>query len=321
MPGIFDTACQQGFLYAVAVLGIVLTLRVLNWPDLTVDGSFTLGGAVLAVMATNGWSPWTGMLAAAAAGFLAGTATFLLNRKLGISKILAGILIMLILYSINLRIMGRANISLLRVTTVFGCLDDYGLGNLRRILVYSGIAGGFLLGLCYLMTARLGLFLRATGDNEYMVRAQGVNTNWIFLIGIGLSNALVATSGALVAQNQGFADVNMGIGLIVTGIAALIIGESFVSLLVLGFRLLWPKRKDGADRAPASGTSLLPWPAIGELSAACLGAFIYFLILAICLRAGLAPTDLRLATGVLVILGIAFRFSGPTIETYMRGKL
>jgi putative tryptophan/tyrosine transport system permease protein len=320
IPGIFDTACQQGFLYAIAVFGIVITLRVLNWPDLTVDGSFTLGAAVLAITLKNGYSPWLAMLLVAMVGFAAGTATFALNRKLGISKILSGILVMLILYSVNLRIMGQANISLLRIPTLFSTLDGGGIGDPVRLAVFLMIAVVFLLGLCYLMATRLGLFLRATGDNEFMVQSHGVNTSLLYLTGLGLSNALVATSGALVAQNQGFADIGMGTGMIITGIAALIIGEALFSMLV-SLKKAFVRRPSDKQFAHAKGFHLLPWQSFGELFAAFLGAFLYFLIIAICLRIGLAPTDLRLATGVLVIVGIAFRMKGPMVETYARGKL
>ena len=320
IPGILDSACQQGFLYAIAVLGVVLTLRVLNWPDLTVDGSFTLGGAVLATMLAAGYSPWVGMGLAAVAGFVAGTATFLLNRKLGISKILSGILVMLVLYSINLRIMGRANISLLRIDTLFTPLEARGLGDPLRSAVFLGIAVICFLAVCYLMMTRLGLFLRATGDNEFMVQGLGVNTNWLFLIGLGMSNALVAVSGALVAQNQGFADISMGTGLIITGIAALIIGESLLTAAGSLRRLITQTRSVTDNDAP-SGVRLLPWQTFGELAGAAVGSFVYFLIIGICLRLGLAPTDLRLATGLLVILGIGLQLRGPTVETYARGRL
>ncbi|MDR3548192.1 MAG: ABC transporter permease [Candidatus Pacebacteria bacterium] len=320
IPGILDSACQQGFLYAIAVFGVVVTLRIMNWPDLTVDGSFTLGGAVVATMLTTGHDVWTAMILAAAAGFAAGTATFLLNRKLGISKILSGILVMLVLYSINLRIMGRANISLLRIDTLFSGFDDRGQGDPLRIVVFFAIAAIFFVGLCYLAITRLGLFLRATGDNEFMVQSLGVNTNWLYLIGMGLSNALVAVSGALVAQHQGFADISMGTGLIITGIAALIIGESLLAGIASVRRLFAGSKPEANAKAP-SVVRLLPWKTFGELTAAAIGAFLYFLIIAVCLRLGLAPTDLRLATGVLVIIGIGLQLRGPTVETYMRGQL
>lgn len=320
ISGVLDSACQQGFLYAIAVFGVVLTLRIMNWPDLTVDGSFTLGGAVVATMLTTGHGVWAAMFLATAAGFAAGTATFLLNRKLGISKILSGILIMLVLYSINLRIMGRANISLLRINTLFSGFDDRGQGDPLRLAVFVTIAAIFFVGLCYFAITRLGLFLRATGDNEFMVQGLGINVNWLYLLGLGLSNALVAISGALVAQNQGFADISMGTGLIITGIAALIIGESLLAG-VASLRRLAGKASHQDNNDVPQCVRLLPWKTFGELAAAAVGAFAYFFIIAICLRLGLAPTDLRLATGVLVIIGIGLQLRGPMVETYARGRL
>jgi putative ABC transport system permease protein len=317
--GIFDSACQQGFLYALAVFGVVLTLRMLNWPDLTIDGSFTLGGAVLATMLTSGHSPFAAMFVAAFAGVIAGNATCLLNRMLGISKIMSGILVMLLLYSVNLRIMGRANISLLRTVTLFTRFEQRGVGDPIRIIAFFAIMFVAFVVLCYLVMTRLGLFLRATGDNEFMVQGAGVNTNWPYMIGLGLSNGLVALSGALVAQNQGFADVGMGTGLIITGIAALILGEGLLAAIELLGRLI--TKPSQTVRGGITKGRLLPWGAFGELAAAAVGAFFYFLIVAICLRMGLAPTDLKLATGMLVIVGIALQFRGPAVETYARGKL
>jgi len=152
-----------------------------------------------------------------------------------------------------------------------------------------------------------------------MVQAQGVNTNWLYLMGLGLSNGLVALSGALVAQNQGFADVGMGTGLIVTGIAALILGEGLLAAVGLLGRLITKSSQTEPGRITKG--RLLPWEAFGEFTAAAVGAFFYFLIVAICLRVGLAPTDLKLATGILVIVGIALQLRGPVVETYARGRL
>ena len=311
---IFDTAFQQGFLYVLAVFGIVISFRMMNFPDLTVDGSFTLGAAVMAVLLSNGYSILFSIIAAIISGFLGGMATALLNRKLGISKILSGILIMLILYSINLRIMGKANISLLRIDTFFTPFESF--DNVVLLLFLFSIAAIVLVLLLYFSITKLGLFIRATGDNEFMVRSQGVNTDWVFIIGIGLSNALIAFSGALVAQNQGFADVSMGIGMIITALAALIIGESFVSVFQSLKRRIF-KRKDNQRKKNTN----LPWDTFNEFLAALLGAFLYFLIIAICLQLGLAPTDLKLATGILVIIGIALRFKKTTSETYQKAKL
>lgn len=311
---IFDTAFQQGFLYVLAVFGIVISFRLMNFPDLTVDGSFTLGGAVLAVLLSNGHSIVFSIIIAVLAGFLAGATTAILNRKLGISKILSGILVMLILYSINLRIMGRANISLLRIDTLFTPFES--LDNIILLLFLFGIAAIVLFGLLYLSITKLGLFIRATGDNEFMVRSQGVNTDWVFIIGIGLSNALIAFSGAMVAQSQGFADVSMGIGMIITALAALIIGESFVSV-IQSIRRKFIKR----PLTIKENNSRLPWDTFNGFFAAILGSILYFLIIAICLQLGLAPTDLKLATGILVIIGIALRFKKTTSETYQKAKL
>jgi len=309
---IFDTALQQGLLYAIAVFGVVITFRLMNFPDLTVDGSFTLGAAVLASLLASGYSIGISIICSVIAGFLAGVTTAVLTRKLGISKILSGILVMLILYSVNLRIMGRANISLLRIDTLFTPFEN--LSHTVFLLFILGFTAIILLFLLYLSITKLGLFLRATGDNEFMVRSQGVNTNWVFIIGVGLSNALVALSGGLVAQSQGFADVGMGIGMIITVLAALIIGESFIAMMQSAKRALF-KKKETQTKVQ------LPWGVFNEFFAAIVGAFLYFLIIAVCLQLGLAPTDLKLATGLLVIIGISLRFKKTASETYQRNKL
>lgn len=311
---IFDTALQQACIYGIAVMGIVISFRMMNFPDLTVDSSFTLGGAVLAKMLAGGYSPYFSLFCAGGSGFIAGAVTALLNRKLGISKILSGILVMMILYSVNLRIMGKANISLLRIDTIFTQFEsgpDY-----RLQLFLIGIALFVLVCLCYLAITHLGLFIRATGDNEFMVRSLGVNTDWVYLIGIGLANSLVAFSGGMVAQSQGFADVNMGTGMIITVLAALIIGEGFWSLVQALDRKLVRRQS-----FKPSWWRYLPWETFNDFFAAVIGAFLYFLIIAICLQLGLAPTDLKLATGVLVILGLALRFRRSTSETYQKSKL
>lgn len=308
---VLDPACQQAFLYAVALLGMVLSLRVLNWPDLTVDGSFTLGGSVLATLLTHGYSPWISLAIAGLSGFVAGATTCALNRVIGISKILSGILVMLILYSVNLRIMGRANISLLRVHTLFSRFDAVGIGSVERLLTYLGVALLALVIVSYLLVTRIGLFLRATGDNELMVQELGIQPSWLYLIGLGSSNALVAVSGALVSQSQGFADVTMGTGLIMIGIAGLILGEAIWSLL----RRLVLASVHGAIAYRLSA------PILGELLAALLGSLAYFLVLTVCLRAGLQPTDLKLATGMLVIFGLGIRRSRMEPATYLRERL
>ncbi len=311
---IFDTALHQSLIYVFAVFGIVISFRMMNFPDLTVDGSFALGGAVLAVLLTNGYSVSISVSLAIVAGFAAGVATALLNRKLGISKILSGILIMLILYSINLRIMGKANISLLRTNTIFTPFEN--ISSLSLLTFQVGFVLIVLVCLLYFTITKLGLFIRATGDNESMVRSQGVNTDWTFILGIGFSNSLVALSGAMVAQSQGFADVSMGIGIIISVLAALIIGESFIALIRTLFNKVFRKRENNKYT-----NRQLPWGTFNEFFSALLGAFLYYLIIAVCLQLGLAPTDLKLATGILVIIGIALRFQKTTSETYQKTKL
>lgn len=310
---IFSSSVQQGFLFALAILGIAISFRMLNFPDLTVDGSFTLGAAVYAVNLVGGRDPWLAMIMAGAAGFVAGLGTVFLNRKLGISKLLAGILSMMILYSVNLRVMGRANISLLNSPGILSALEELGVNSPAYLLGLGILPCMVLVACCYLAATHLGLFMRATGDNEFMVRGLGVNTDWPVFLGLGISNMLVALSGALLAQSQGFADVNMGIGLIITGLAALIIGETVLEGLV-SLRRRWVGGRQ------ASRYALLPWETFRQLGGAFLGIFLYFLIIVVCLRIGLAPTDLKLGTGALVILGIALRFKGNVVESYTKAR-
>lgn len=308
-----SSALQQGFLFALAIYGIVISFRMLNFPDLTVDGSFTLGAAVCAVSLVGGFNPIVAMFFAAIAGFLAGTGTVILHRKLGISKLLSGILAMMVLYSINLRVMGRANISLLTTPNIMSPLESLGINSPAYLVGLAILPITVLILCCYLAATHLGLFMRATGDNEFMVRGLGVNTDWPVFLGLGFSNMLVAICGAMVAQSQGFADVSMGIGLIITGLAALIIGETAMDGLSGLRRMIWRHRSN-------SRWALLPWDTFKQLGGALLGGLLYFLAIGICLRIGLAPTDLKLGTGALVILGIALRFRGATVESYAKSN-
>jgi putative ABC transport system permease protein len=308
-----SSAMQQGLLFALAIYGIVISFRMLNFPDLTVDGSFTLGAAVCAVALVSGHNPVVAMFFAAIAGFLAGTGTVILHRKLGISKLLSGILAMMVLYSINLRIMGRANISLLTTSNIMSPLESLGI-NSPAYLAGLAIFPVIVLIICgYIAATHLGLFMRATGDNEFMVRGLGVNTDWPVFLGLGFSNMLVAICGALVAQSQGFADVSMGIGLIITGLAALIIGETAMDGLTAIKRIIWRQHS-------RSRFVLLPWDTFKQLGGALLGGLLYFLAIGICLRIGLAPTDLKLGTGALVIIGIALRLKGADVENYAKAN-
>ncbi len=285
---------EQGLAYALVALGIVISFRILSFPDLTVDGSFPLGAAVVARLITEGVPPLWSVVAAVAAGFIAGCGTGYLNTKLKINSLLSGILMMTILYSVNLRIMGRSNIQLLTVDTLLTPLENMQVARfIPMITFFFLVAVAVKIATDLFLHTQIGFAMRATGDNEQMIRSLGVNTDNITVFGLGLSNAYVALSGALVAQAQGFADVGMGIGMIVAGLASIIIGES-----ILGVR---------------KGSSSM----IKLTAAAILGSILYKFIIALGLRLGLAPTDLKMATGVMVILALGI----PALKKEKEGKL
>jgi putative ABC transport system permease protein len=279
---VLSEACYEGLVFGLVAIGVYLTFRVLSFPDLTVEGSFPLGGAAAAILIVNGVNPFWATLAALGAGLCAGLLTGLLNTKLRITALLAGILVGVALYSVNLRIMGGANIPLLRRITIFdklgGLLGLHGV-ELSIVVVLIVVVIIFLF-LYWFLRTEIGLMLRATGDNEQMVRSLGGDTNKAVLLGCSISNGLVALSGALVAQNQGFSDVGMGIGMIVIGLAALIIGEALFRARGIAWVLL-----------------------------ACLGgAFVYRLFLIVALRLGMNPGDLKMITAVLVVLVLGIPF-------------
>jgi len=273
----------EGLAYGFVAIGVYITFRVLSFPDLTVDGSFPLGGAVAAILILNGINPWLATTAALVAGICAGLGTSLLNTKLRINALLAGILMMVALYSINLMIMGRANIPLLREVTVFEQVSQFlGIktGVTLSIIFMVVLTIMILAVLNWFLRTEIGLALRATGENEQMVRGLGADTNMTTILGVSISNGLVALSGALIAQNQGFSDVGMGIGMIVMGLASVIIGE-------------------GLFRPRGITTVLLA--VVG-------GTFAYRLFLSLALRLGLPPADLKLVTALLVIVALAIPF-------------
>lgn len=284
--GVLPITLEQGLSYALVAVGIALTFRVLAFPDLTVDGSFPLGGAIAARLIVEGFDPYLAALAGMMGGFAAGCLTGVLNTKLKINSLLAGILVMTILYSVNLRVMGRANIQLLTISTLFTPMEAMAMGrDIPVILFFLVVTLAVKFACDWFLHTEYGMAMRATGDNEQMIRSLGVNTDSTTILGLGISNALVALSGALIAQDQGFADVGMGIGMIVAGLASIIIGEALMK--------------------PTSVFKLT--------GAAVLGSVLYRLIIVLGLGMGLAPTDLKLATGLMVILALG-------IPSLKRGK-
>ncbi|OPX89838.1 MAG: Autoinducer 2 import system permease protein LsrC [Pelotomaculum sp. PtaB.Bin104] len=290
MDSVIFGVFEQGLLYGVMVLGVYLTFRILDFPDLTVDGSLTLGASVAAHMIITGYDPWLGTLLALFAGAAAGFVTGFLHTQLRITPLLAGILSMIALYSVNLRIMGKSMVSLLRMETVYTGLSAWGPSNSFSVVLLGLTVVVIVIIFLYLFfETEIGLSIRATGDNEQMIRSLGVNTNTMKIFGLSISNALVALSGALVAQQQGFADVGMGIGMIVVGLASVIIGE-----VLMGNRNL-----------------------LNCLIAVVIGSIIYRMVIAGVLQLGLAPTDLKLFTAVLVTLALA----SPILKQYIGKRI
>lgn len=225
-------------------LGVFITFRVLDFPDLTVDGSLPLGAAVSSVLITKGVHPWLSLPPALLAGFLAGMVTGLLTTRLRILHLLASILTMTALYSVNIRIMGgRPNVALIRSPTVFdpvrSIMADLGLNPwLTSSVVFLLLVGLVVLFLVWLLKTEFGQALLATGDNPAMITSLGVDTHFTIVVGVGVSNALVALCGALVAQNQGAAEVGMGVGTIVAGLASIVVGETLFGTRGLVTRII-----------------------------------------------------------------------------------
>ena len=270
---------SQGLLWSLLALGVYITFRVLDIADLTVEGSFPLGASVAVTLLVKDVNPVTAILAAALAGGAAGVVTGLLHTKLRIPALLAGILTMIALYSVNLRIMGKANVSLLGKETAFTLVEStLGVAYSQAVLLV-GILSCLLFSVLmyWFFGTEIGAAIRATGYNPQMIRAQGVDTNIMLLIGLFFSNALVAVAGALVAQSNGFADVGMGVGTIVIGLASVIIGE-----VLFGTRSFK-----------------------NSLISVILGSIVYRLVIAIVLQMGMPPNDLKLFTAVLVAIALS----------------
>ncbi|KMK73707.1 ABC transporter permease [Kocuria rhizophila] len=281
---------ELGLIYAVMALGVYLTFRVLDFPDLTVDQSFTTGAATSAMVILNGGSPWIATVVGFVAGGLAGLITALLHTKAKINGLLAGILTMTALYSINLRLMGgKANLALLREDTVFTPLREAGLqGTVTGVLLLLVGVLVVKVVLDWFLYTDAGLAMQATGDNPDMIRSFGVNTDAQKILGLCLSNALVGLAGALIAQYQGFADIGMGIGMIVVGLASVILGQG-----IFGHRTV-----------------------VVATFAVVLGSVLYRLVITVALQAGLNPSDMKLISAVLVVVALVL----PQMAVFKRWK-
>ena len=276
---------SQGLLWALMAIGVYITFRVLDIADLTVEGSFPLGAATAASLLLAGCHPLLAMVAACLAGMASGIVTGILTTKLKIPALLAGILTMIALYSVNLRIMGKANLPLLRVDTMFTLADGTGLDNGQITLLVGFLVVFIVSVLCYwFFGTEIGTAVRATGFNQHMIRANGINTDHTIILGLLISNGLVGMSGALVAQSNGFADVGMGVGTIVIGLASVIIGE-----VLFGTRSFK-----------------------NCLISVILGSIVYRIVIAVVLQMGMPPNDLKLFTAILV----AFALSMPLIQKH-----
>jgi putative tryptophan/tyrosine transport system permease protein len=287
----FFGAIETGFIYGLVALGVFISFRILDFPDLTVDGSFPLGAAVSATMIVAGINPLVATFCACLAGAAAGLVTAWLNVRLKILHLLASILTMIALYSINLRVMDGPNKALLGVETLLSPLDNLSIPYYIAYPIAFGLVILLVVALLvWFLKTEVGLAMRATGSNERMAKANGINTGRMVLLGMALSNALVALAGSLFAQSQGSADVTMGVGVIVIGLASVIGGEA-----------LLPKR------------TLLLW-----ISACILGSLLYRLVVAVALNGevlGLKAQDLNLITAVLVTVAIV----APNWRSYFKG--
>lgn len=273
-------ALEVGVLYGVMALGVYLTFRVLNFPDLTVDGSFTTGAATSAMLIVNGVNPLLATCAGALAGFIAGAVTGVLHAYGKINGLLAGILTMIALWSVNLKIMGKANQPLLRQDTLFTPLKQIPASSPLQPWVSLALFILFVLVLKlavdWFLSTNFGLAVQATGDNESMIRSFGVNTNMTKVLTLAISNGFVGLCGALVAQYQGFADISMGVGIILIGLASVILGQ-----VIIGKHYIWQ-----------------------ATLAVLVGAVLYRVIIFLTLYIGFDPNDVRAITAVLVLLAL-----------------
>ena len=271
------SSVSQGLLWSVMAIGVYLTFRILGLADLTAEGSFPLGAAVCTSLIVNGVQPWIATLIALVGGMLAGFISGFLHTKWKIPALLSGIITMTGLYSLNLRIMGQANLTLLGESTLMRTVASWGVGRMNAVLVVGFIAVAVVTLLLHVFfQTEIGLAIRSTGDNSAMSEANGIRINTMKIVGYMLSNGLIALSGALLAQNNGYSDISMGIGTIVIGLASIIIGEVFFRHLTLVKRLM----------------------------TIVLGSVIYRLLLLIVLEMRVDPQDLKLFSAIILAIAL-----------------
>jgi putative ABC transport system permease protein len=271
------SAILQGLCLSSMAFGIFISMKIFNIPDITTDGSYTLGGVVTGLFISHSYSNMSILLMVVLAGALAGAATGIIHTKLKVNALLAGILVMTALYSINLTILGRSNLPLLNYNTLFNLLNFFTNPNQNNFVIVTTMISFLLLLVAYILKSDFGIAMRATGNSETMIRALGVNTDTMKIIGLSLANALTAMSGYLMTQIQGFADINMGIGIVIVGLGSVIIGETIITIFNI-----------------SSITMMLLTVIIGAVA--------FQLVLAFALSFGINPNLLKLVTAVFVLL-------------------
>lgn len=281
--GLIPISLTQGLLYSFVALGIMIPFRILNFPDLTSEGAFPLGACLCAALIVAGFHPLLATTIAVIGGFLAGCTTAVIHLKLRINSLLAGILVLTMLWSLDLRIMGRSNVSLFDQPNLFDAIwPGFTVDITAQLVTWAGLVVITIAALYWFLQTELGLALRCVGSNETMARAQGIDVARVTLLGVGASSAFTAFSGAAVAQVQGYADVAMGFGMLINGLAALIIGEALTGRHTILRQVLGPF----------------------------VGSIAYYQIVSFGLAAGVHPSDLKLVTAIFVIATLAI----PTVR-------
>jgi len=289
MNEFYLTALQLSFCLGAMALGIFITMKIFNIPDITTDGSYTLGATITAVLLTNHWPVYAVLPVSMLAGALAGVCTGLIHTKLKIDALLAGILVMTGLYSINLIILGRSNVPLINIPTLFSAFSFFSNDIYNQLFVGIIIVVALIFLLTYLLKTDFGIAMRATGNSATMTKALGINNDRMKIIGLAIANSLTALSGFLVAQYQGFTDINMGIGIVITGLGSVLIADAL--------RLWLNITKIGT-----------------QIILVIVGSFLFQLVLAVTLALGVDPNLLKLVTALFVLFIVAL----PRVSSQLR---